>query len=145
LARRVLAEVVEARLVDLEDHRGAVVRGDREVVDLADLDAGDLDVLALDDRERRVEDRPHLVGAAAAALRARAGQHEDRGAGQGEEDDREAPHGPGRIALGSQSRVPLVSRNGAELSALGCEAVPGQRRALPVVAPSGLKPGAFWV
>src|SRR5947208_3204365 len=65
-ARRVGAEVGEARLVDLEDDGGLVVGRDRQRVDLAHLDAGDLDVLALDDREGRVEDRAHLVRAARA-------------------------------------------------------------------------------
>src|SRR5947199_57889 len=44
------------------------------------------------------------------------------------ESDGDPPHGPGISTLGSQSRVPEESRKGADPSAGGWLAVPGQRR-----------------
>ena len=60
-AARVLAEVLVARVGDVEHDGGLVVVGDVERVDLADLHAGDLDVLARDHEAGVVEDRAHLV------------------------------------------------------------------------------------
>src|SRR4029078_8117191 len=68
----VAAEVLEAGPVDAQDDGGLLVRGHIERVHLADLDPGDLDILARDDRERVLEDRAHLVGAA--RVRRRAGR-----------------------------------------------------------------------
>ena len=125
----VLAEVLVAGVGDVEDDGGLVVVGDVERVDRADLDAGDLDVLARDHEAGVVEDRADLVSrrlagaeretttAAAAATRS-----ERRG---------DAPHGPGGTSEGSQSTVP-PSVNGAEPSAGRWMAAPGQRRWLLV-------------
>ena len=72
--------------------------------DLADLDAGDLHVLAGDDRHGVVEDRPDLVGAAVVA-RARAEDRHDGGGGEHGGDDGDALHGPGRHAGWGRSRA----------------------------------------
>ncbi len=60
-AGRVLAEVLEAGLGDVEDDGGLLRRRHVERLDLADLDARDLDVLAGDDGEGVAEDRADLV------------------------------------------------------------------------------------
>ena len=81
LAARVGAEVLVAGVLDVEHDDGLEVARDVERVDLADLDARDLDVLAGDHEAGVVEDRADLVGAAVAGAR---GQH--RGGGHGEQD-----------------------------------------------------------
>ena len=119
LAAGVGAEVLVRRVLDVEHHHGLEVAGDVHRVDLADLDAGDLDVLAGDHEAGVVEDRAHLVGAAVARA---GGDHHGGGDGEQEEDGRDALHqGPGSTRLGSQSsgpRLPL-SVYGAEPSSVG--------------------------
>ena len=126
-ALRVGAEVVEAGAVDAQHHRGLVVGRDVERLDLADLDAGDLDVLAGDDREGVHEDRPHAVAAARRCSRpcrrrparrrrgarrpwrgcaSRAGEHEARVAVQGAVDVAEGRRAVDR-RLGGRARAAL--------------------------------------
>ena len=62
--------------------------------------------------------------------------HERRGGDEDAGDGEDALHGPGSTRLGSQSRVPSMSRKGAEPSGGGWEAAPGQRRTWPVCSPS---------
>ena len=92
-AARVAAEVLVAGLGDLEHDRGLEVLGDVERLDLADLDAGDLHVLAGDDEARVVEDRPDAVG-----LLVLAGQEQHGAERDHDEDHRgdaeERPHRP---------------------------------------------------
>ena len=136
-AARVGPEVLIARVVDPQDDRGLEVRRDLDGVDRADLDAGDLHVLARDDEARVVEDGAHFVAVVAVGAQhdhdGQRGEDDQEGSGSGE---RRAHHGPGGARSGSQSSVPLESRHGAEPSAAGCDAPPGQRRRLPVSRPS---------
>jgi hypothetical protein len=67
LAVRVAAEGLEGGIVDQQDDRRLVVARQVDVVDLADLHARDLHVLAGDDEARVVEDRAHPVAVAAPA------------------------------------------------------------------------------
>ena len=132
-AARVAAEVLVAGLGDLEHDRRLEVVGDLEIGDLADLDAGDLDVLAGDDEPGVVEDRAHLV-----AVLVLARDHEDDDDRHDDEqgERREDPHGPTGRWVGSQSRLPPASMYGAEPSG-GCWlAEPGQRRSMPVCRPA---------
>src|SRR4051794_8824947 len=121
------AEVLEAAGGDVEDDRRLLVLGDVQRADLADLDAGDLDVLARDHERGVVEDGAHLVPARVA--RAGAEDRDAGGSGQDGGDGGDPFHGPGGTWLGSQSgsRRPS-SVNGADLSSGGWEAAPGQRR-----------------
>ena len=132
-AARVGAEVLVAGVVDLEHDRGLEVRRDLDVGDRADLDAGDLDVLAGDDEAGVVEDRADAVGVVVVA------GHDDERHERGEQEDDgdgdRGSHGPGGTSLGSQSSVPLVSRHGEEPSAAGWDAAPGQRRSWLVSQP----------
>src|SRR5205085_12051188 len=84
---------------------------------------------------RVVEDRAHLVAAAAGPGRRRA--EDDRAAEGGSEQGacEQPSHGPGGTSAGLQSSVPLVSRHGAEPSGGGCVAEPGQRGPLRNVRP----------
>ena len=66
-AARVFAEVLEAVVVDVQHDGGLRLRGRRDRGDLADLDAGDLHLLAGDDVAGVVEDRPDFVAAVVAA------------------------------------------------------------------------------
>ena len=86
---------------------GLEVAGDVQRVDLADLDAGDLDVLAGDHEAGVVEDRAHLVGAA--ARRRPWSRTAAAATASSEEDGRDALHqGPGGTRLGSQSSGPRL-------------------------------------
>jgi hypothetical protein len=101
----VAAEVLVALVVDLEHDDGLEVLRHVERVDLADLDARDLDVLARDHEARVVEDRAHQVGLVAVAR----GEHDRDGEDDHEEDGDEDPHqGPGSTRLGSQSSAPRL-------------------------------------
>ena len=115
-AGRAAAERREAGLGDLEGDRRLLLRRHVERLDPADDRAGDLDVLALHHVGGVVEDRPHLVARAAVVARADAEHQQRRQAESEQADDRDAPHGPGGTVVGSQSRVPLVSRHGFEPS-----------------------------
>ena len=99
LAARVGAEVLVAAVLDVEHHDRLEVLRDVERLDPADLDAGDLDVLAGDDEAGVVEDRADLVGAAVVARAD--GQHRGGGHGEQEADGGEALHVTGPGALGS--------------------------------------------
>src|SRR5205085_2601529 len=82
-----------------------------------------------------VEDRADVVAPAAGPARANA---EDRGRDQAQREERacgDPSHGPGGGSVGSQSRLPLVSRNGAEPSGGGWTAAPGQRAVLRGTSP----------
>ena len=118
--------------------------GDVELLDLADVHARDADVLALDDRERVVEDHADLVVAALVVAGARA-EHDDRRGGGDEGDDERARRLTGPPArVGGRSRGPL-SWNGAEPSAAGWLAAPGQRRVMPVSRPLSVLSGSCGV
>ena len=112
-ALRVGAEVLVARVVDLQHDGGLEVRRHLDRVDRADLDAGHLDVLAGDDEAGVVEDRPHAVGVVLLARdedeRRERGDEQDGGDGDG------GPHGPGGTWFGSQSSVAadVAPRRGA--------------------------------
>ena len=98
-AARVGAEVLVARVVDPQHDRGLEVRRDLDVLDRADLDAGDLDVLARDHEAGVVEDRAHAVGVVVVA------GHDDERHERGDAAGRRrratrGSHGPGGTSLG---------------------------------------------
>ena len=100
-----------SRVVDVEHDGGLEVGRDVERVDLADLDAGDLDVLAGDRRSRRC--RRSRAPCRTAAVAGAGGQH--RGGGErraGGRRRRRASSGP----RGHLARVAVV---GAEVAVVG--------------------------
>ena len=133
-ALRVGAEVLVARVVDPQHDRGLEVRRDLDVLDRADLDAGDLHVLARDDEAGVVEDRAHAVGLVLLARRRGRAPPARRRAGRRRRGRRLS--WPRRHLVGIAVEVPSTSRHGAEPSAFGCDAAPGQRRSWLVSSPS---------
>ena len=105
-------------------------RRDRERVDAADADAGDLDVLALDDERRRCR-RSRAPGSRSRPPAPDGDERPDEHAGDGDGDE-DAPHGPAGSSPGLHppggSRASVLA---LELSAVICVAAPGQRSLLP--------------
>ena len=128
-AVRVGAEVLVARVVDLEHDRGFELRRDRDVVDRADLDAGDLDVLAGDDEAGVVEDRAYAVGLRVVARDQ--DERQQRGDDEHDDDGDRASHGPGSTWLGSQSRLPARRATAPSRPAAAGRPRPGSARADP--------------
>ena len=126
----VAAEVLVRRVVDGEHDRGLEVGRDVERVDLADLHAGDLDVLAGDHEAGVVEDRAHLVAAAVAGA---GGQH--RGGAEASRRRTEAT----RFIRG-----PAAPGSGRSRRRRGCR----RRGSAPSRPPAAGSPrpgsGAFW-
>ncbi len=102
----VAAEVLVALVLDVEHDDGLEVVRDVERVDLADLDAGHLHVLAGDDEARAVEDGADLVALVVSARE----QHDHHRGGdrEHERDGGDGSHGPGSTRLGSQSSGPRL-------------------------------------
>ena len=132
LAVGIAPEGREGLVVDAQDDRGLVVVGEVDVVDLTDLDARDLHVLAGDHEAAVVEDGTHAVAATVVVTAARGGHERAQQQADDQREDQLAPerHGVALIVWdGSQSTFadgPL-SRNGAEPSAGTGAPVPGQR------------------
>src|SRR6185437_8954899 len=94
-ATGVFAEVLEAFLFDLQDDGGLRLRRRRHRGDLADLDAGDLDLLPGDDVAGVVEDRTDFVGLVGPARRQRERRLRENEASGGHPNDRSpASHAP---------------------------------------------------
>ena len=129
----VLAEVLEGRVVDLQHDRRLVVAASRRALDLADLRARDLHVLARDEEAALLKIARTLVVAAVVARRARAEHEHD------EHGDQQQAAGQPRFMAGETLRswagqhvlgvaVEAAGRNGLEPSGRGWVAAPGQRR-----------------
>jgi hypothetical protein len=143
-ALRVGAEVLERGLGDLEHDRSAVVVGHVELVDLADVDAGDADVLPGDEREGVVEDRADLVARGVGVVAGPGAEHRDHGGRrEHERDDEDAPSWPGQHQ--PLVAVEAVVLEGGEPSAAAWVAAPGQRLLKPVCRPSSRSSGSCGV